>query len=188
MSRKPTERQREILLRIYLNSPGDPWGWLPDPEADRGGVVVVKGLLARGLIAAHGLPTNPVYLLTPAGRAALHIDVTKPPKRLRKAVQRGLLWLDLDLDGWEIMIGRRQLPVVRLDDCEADYRDCTFALQANDQSHANWQGFLRAASVSHTDDELRWEALGKFLAELGFDAEPSGWDRTGIIGFWPADS
>ena len=183
MAKGITERQLQVLLQVYV---ADADGWNPDDIWDRGGVAVSRRLGKMGLIEATGDAEEPGYVLTDAGRTALALDTSKSPKRLRTAVQRGLAWLGAEVAAWDILIGR-QLPVIRLDEGEADYRGCSFALRANDNSDADVMGFLRAMGVAHVDEELRWEALARFVTELGFPVEAEGRCEQGVIGFWPAE-
>lgn len=181
MATKLTNKQQLVLLQTYAGQIDG--GWTPDTFENNSEIRTARRLVELGLLVAQAAE-DATYVLTAAGRAALGIDTLKPPKQLRAAVRRGLAWQGLDVDAWEILIGR-QLPVIRLDEGTANYRGCRFAMREIDNDYGQVVGFLRALAIF--DPEAQWQALAQYLTDLGFPVYYEGPDFGGVIGFWPRE-
>jgi hypothetical protein len=181
MTRKLTGQQHLALLQSYAaQSEG---GWIPDGFENLGEVRVARRLAQSGLLIVQADAAE-TFIPTAAGREALGIDTVKPPKRVRDAVRRALAWRGFPPEAWEILTGR-QLPVIQLDEGEANYRECRFALREVGNEYGDVAGFLRA--LANWDPELQWQALAQYMTDLGFPVYYEGPDFAGVIGFWPRE-
>ncbi len=178
MTRKLTDKQQLALLQSY--SYQNDGGWIPDSFENVGEGRNAKRLVESRLLTAQTDDAE-IFILTAAGREALGIDTAKPPKRLRDAVRRALAWRGLPPEAWEILTGR-QLPVIQLDEGEANYKECRFALREIGNEYGDVAGFLRA--LSNWDPELQWDALAQYMTDLGFPVYYEAPDFAGVIGFW----
>ena len=183
MPKKLTTPQCRSLLCAFAYGPDD--GWDPRGIWDNHEVPVAARLCTNGLLANIATDASPRYVLTPAGREAIGVDTTKPPKQVRKAVKRGLTWLGFEDDSCGIRTGR-DVPSVVLDEGRAEFRGCRFALSVVDGIEPYQHGPLRALGKYELDTDLLWDALAQFMTELGV---PTYVEKqvACYVGFWPDD-
>lgn len=183
MAKKPTTAQARVLLTTYAAGPDD--GWRADTNGDPGSAKVAIRLCNDGLLRNGGTDTAPCYFVSDTGRIALGVDLTRPPKQVSKAAKRGLAWLGFDEDACKVSVGRNA-PVMQLNEGTADFRGCRFTLNVIDGVEPYQTGALKALANEPLDDDLLWDALARFVTELGF---PCGAERErGFhVGFWAED-
>jgi len=180
MTRRLTTAQTRVLLTTYAAGPDD--GWCPDIGSDTGSAKVAIRLFDDGYLRNGGTDAAPHYFVTEAGRAILGVDLAKPPKQVSKAAKRGLAWLGFEEDACQVLVGRNA-PVMGLNEGTADFRGCRFTLNVIDGVQPYQTGGVKALANEPLDDDLLWDALARFVTELGFPCTAER-ERGYHVGFW----
>ena len=180
MAKRLTTAQARVLLTAYAAGPND--GWRPDTNWDPGSAKVAIRLCNDELLRNGGTEAAPCYFATETGRTALGVDLTKPPKQVSKAAKRGLAWLGFEEDACKVSVGRNA-PVMLLNEGTADFRGCRFTLNVIDGVQPYQTGPLKVLSNEPLDDDLLWDALARFVSELGFPCVTER-ERGYHVAFW----